>query len=369
MIRCLAPALTTFLLAVCHAEPTDPVAGLHGQKLWRKAARQKPVLEGGALREKAIWNDPCVLKEDDNFVMFLTTSLGDPFQPPVLPFRATSKDGTNWKLSPDQPILSPEGTPFVSIETPSVVRFKGEYHLFYSGIYPAGQIPSMAIGHATSKDGISWSHRPRPALKATGTVTDWNGFLVAEPAALVHNDQLYLYFTAMGARLDKTGTKVAKPGQLQSIGLVISKDGKGFGLPKQLLTQGPAYPPSKNFVGYSTPFAFKAGGRVHLIYDVAVQLKGARPEWQQVALHHASSPTGTGAFTEDQQPLLTRNDFSWTSGEILAPSVLLVDNTLHLWFSGHVDYANLPDFINRGFKGPEFGIGHAKAALGEFLGR
>lgn len=297
MIRCLAPALTTFLLAVCHAEPTDPVAGLHGQKLWRKAARQKPVLEGGALREKAIWNDPCVLKEDDNFVMFLTTSLGDPFQPPVLPFRATSKDGTNWKLSPDQPILSPEGTPFVSIETPSVVRFKGEYHLFYSGIYPAGQIPSMAIGHATSKDG------------------------------------------------------------------------KGFGLPKQLLTQGPAYPPSKNFVGYSTPFAFKAGGRVHLIYDVAVQLKGARPEWQQVALHHASSPTGTGAFTEDQQPLLTRNDFSWTSGEILAPSVLLVDNTLHLWFSGHVDYANLPDFINRGFKGPEFGIGHAKAALGEFLGR
>lgn len=356
----LTSALLTFAVA-------DPVADLRGQKLWREVLRPDPVIEGGSLLERAIWNDPCVRMEANEYVMYLTSSTKEPFKPPVLPFRAISKDGLEWKLSPETPLLTTKGTPFVSIETPSVVRFNETFHLFYTGVFPPGQVPSMAIGHATSPDGLTWTHREQPALQASGKVIEWNGYLVAEPAALVHNDKLYLYFTAMGSRLDPSGTKVGDPPQLQSIGLAISQDGTTFGLQQQILTQGPTYPPEKRFVGYSTPFAVSIADSIHLFYDVTINLKGAEPEWQQVALHHASSPNGIKGFIEDSSPLLTRNDFTWTSGEILAPSILVDGDDLCLWFSGHVSYAKMPPFIHRGFQGPEFGIGHARLPLARFL--
>lgn len=37
---------------------------------------------------------------------------------------------------------------------------------YYSGVYPAGDVPSMAIGHAVSEDGITWVNDKKPVLES-----------------------------------------------------------------------------------------------------------------------------------------------------------------------------------------------------------
>jgi hypothetical protein len=59
----------------------------------------------------------------------------------------------------------------------------------------------MAIGHATSPDGIAWTKDPRnPVLRPSGHRRDFNGLQVAEPGAVVVRDKVYLYFAAVGMR-------------------------------------------------------------------------------------------------------------------------------------------------------------------------
>jgi len=312
-----------------------------------------PVIKAGDLRPKGLWNDPSVIVAGGQYVMFMTTSVDAPFKPPVLPFRAVSTDGLSWTLSPGTPLMGPAGTPFVSIETPSVVLYHGMFHMFFTGVYGRPDPAPMAIGHAVSPDGINWTVTPGPVIAATGKPNDWNGYLVGEPGAIVRNDQIFVYFSAVGARPG------GAPPQLQSIGLARTSDGTNFQPAKQVLLQAALYPPEKGFVGYSTPAAFELNGRVHLVYDVALYRRNGDPDWQQVALHHAVSSDGETGFAQDPAPWFTRDDFPWTSGEILAPAALIDGTTLRLWFAGHVRRADLGPMIRRGIAGGEFGIGYA----------
>jgi len=354
----------SLLLTGCQSDAdtnnTDAIAGYSSQQKWAMGALPQPVLNAGDEREVGLWNDPSVIKVDDEYVMYLSTSVDEPFVPPILPFRAVSKNGIDWTLSPNRPLLSAEKTPFENNETPNVIRYKGQYHMYYTGVYPAGDIPSMAIGHAVSEDGITWVNDNQAILEATGDHREWNGYLVAEPGAVVFNDTIYLYYTAMGSRPGNN------PPQLQSIGLVTSTDGRTFGNQQKVLAQSATYPPEKGFVGYSTPAALVHDEKIHLVYDIAAYGEHNEPQWAQLAIHHAMSRDGIN-FEEDELPMLTRNDFSWTSGEIIGPTMLIDDDKVKLWFHGHVSYVELAPFILRGMKGPEYGIGYAEIPLEEFL--
>ena len=107
------------------------------------------------------------------------------------------------------------------------------------------------------------------------------------------------------------------------------------------------------------PAAIYENGKIHVFYSVVNVDKNQNPEWQQVAIHHAWAVPGGNGFTEDDQALLTRDSTSWTSGEVLAPSVIRDGSTAKMWFGGHVALSELAPLINRGIKGPEFGIGYA----------
>ncbi len=219
----------------------------------------------------------------------------------------------------------------------------------------------MAIGHAISDDGIHWRIDRPVLIAATGRAGDWNSYLVAEPGAVVVGDKLLLYFSAVGGRAS------GAPPQKQTIGAVSSTDGVDFSTPGQVLAQGPLYPATQGYAGYSSPAAVVAGGRVHLFYSVAHYSKGGDPEWQQVAIQHASSADGLTGFVEDAAPVLTRGSTVWTSGEVLAPAPLVDGDTLKLWFAGHVRNADLGPLIARGIAGPEFGIGLATRVLSSFV--
>ncbi len=357
-----ALAVTTLSCAELFPPPSaDHIASLPRQSGWQVHA-SNPIISLGDLRDKGVWNDPCVLKQDSTYVMYLTSTTGEVFNSPVQPFRAVSSDGIQWTLQPSQPLLDPAGTPYKSLETPSVVFYKNAYHMYYSGIFPEGTVPSMAIGHATSPDGITWTKDPRaPAvLSATGNVSDWNGYLVAEPGAVVYKDRIYLYFTAMGARPGGT------PPQKQVVGLATSTDGSRFDKPRIVLEQSDLYPADRGFVGYSTPAAAVHEGNVHIFCDVAYFNKDDDPQWSQVALHHAVSDDGEHGFRQDPAAIVTRQDFAWANGEISGPCVLFDGETIKMWFLGHARaHAFMPEVIATN-KTRNFGIAYATTAASRY---
>lgn len=342
-------------------EPADSALPTQA-KDWTPASSD-PILKVGDLRDKAIWNDPCVLKEGSQYVMYLTTSVNEPFKAPVLPFRAVSDDGLKWHLDPKEPLIKPDGTGYVGMETPTVVKFKGKYHMYYSLINTPGKVPMMEIGHATSDDGKSWKLDPmgQPIIKATGNPLDWNGFLVGEPAAVVFKDKIYLYFIGTGTRPG------GKPPQLQQVGLVTSPDGRNFSSPRIVLSQDEAlYPPSQGFTGYSCPFAVVHNNKMHLFHNVALSVPKANPDWYQVALSHAVSADGETDWKQDPAPIYTRASFKWTAGGIIGPSVLFEDGKCKMWFAGHMNQADFGTLPISGWKGTQFGIGFTSTDASRF---
>lgn len=113
--------------------------------------------------------------------MYLTgnfVSLGEN----VVPIRATSCDGINWDIDPT-PLLSKgmnkEDFDYDKVETPSVIVFKGTYHMYYTAVH-ALPMEGLSIGHATSPYGITWTKvAEKPVLAPTGDLHDWNGAQVA----------------------------------------------------------------------------------------------------------------------------------------------------------------------------------------------
>lgn len=293
------------------------------------------VLSFGDFMSKALWNDPSVIKKNDRYIMYATANIGGTWGT-VLPFRGTSVDGVRWTMDTNPLLTLGKKGAFDSgsIETPSVVKFKGKYHMFYTGVVRGFFKQKLAIGHAISEDGIAWRKvSDTPFLAPTGNPNkDWNGYHVAEPGAVVFNNMLYVYFHASGRRPDNN-----KPSNQSSIGVVVSEDGFQFSEMRRVLTQGPLYPTSvpEKYSGYSTPSAVVAGNTLHLFYDVIA----TNPGWEQVALHHATSSDGLN-FQEDDQSLLRREELSWTKNEVRSPAVLYENNQFKLWFAGH-DKKNL----------------------------
>lgn len=340
------------------AEPDakDPAAGVPTQQGWVPGARN-PCLTFGELRPVASWNDPCVLKDGGKYVMYVTTAMLVPGRPPVRPFRAISSDGETWTLEPRTPLVAPGKDPsdfdYQSVETPSVVLFKGKYHMYYTGVQK-GLAGPMAIGHATSEDGIAWTKDPNnPVLRATGKPSDFNGYQVAEPGAVVRGEQIFVYFSGVGLRPG------GSPPARRVIALAKASDGSRSDAPKVVLEQSELYPAKLGFDGYSTPSAVVHGGRVHLYCDVGYFNKDAEHKWSQVALHHAVSDDGETQWTQDSQAIFTRLSFPWTSLEVRSPSALFEDGVLHLWYAGNANVAEfLPEIRSTG-RTAKFGIGHA----------
>jgi hypothetical protein len=288
------------------------------------------------------WNDPHVLKIGPA-EYWMYASATDSFTYPVRLYRLTSTDGINWTRNPAEPILA-DSTPgnwdAGGMETPSVVFFQGKYHLFYTGYqynvgtpgYIANSPGDFRIGHAISDDGILFTRVSAEPITAPSGIdadpeNDWYAFIVGEPGAIVFNNQIYIYFTTVGAEAG-LGTS------LQVIGLTRTPDGINWSTPQLALKPDQTiYPRNQDWVGYSTPNAVLLDGEIHLFIDVAHQPDGGN--WLQLKLHHAYSPNGETQWVQDPVSIRNSGDFTWAADEIRSPHALLDGTTLRLYFAGH----------------------------------
>lgn len=296
-----------------------------------------------------VWNDPSVIKKGSEYWMYATSPNGtvSAFDGHVVPYLLKSNNGINWVLNSTNPLLLNSATAgswdSIGVETPSVIYFNSIYHMYYSAVKGNGR---MAIGHATSIDGQAWT-KDSIIITPSGLPTDWMSYSVAEPGAVVFQNQIFLYFTGVGARQDTT-----YPAGKSVIGVCTSSNGHSFSVPQIALQQTGIYPPALGYYGYSTPNAAVINNNVHLYYDVVNEI----PSWTQVALHHAVSLNGISGFTEDNTSVFNKNNFTWTAREIRGPSVLVDSAKVKMWFAGD-------DFFNS----TAFGIGYAYSNIATAL--
>lgn len=298
-----------------------------------------PILQTGSLRSGATWNDPSVIFDRGRFVMYASADTN--FDQNIQIWRLVSRNGVTWTLDPQKPVLTRTDRAWdrKSVETPSVVRFNGLYYMFYTGYSGShNDVKGYRIGYATSVDGIHWTKAPEPLLVPSAPDAwtpnmDFNQYVVAEPGAVVWNKRLMLYFTAIGADMQRNGI-------LQSIGMIETRDGVTWSKPRQVLKPDPViYSKEKNIKGFSTPAAAVISGKIHLFTNIVTE-----DPYQQVALHHAWSRDGVTGWQQDTKPFLTRESQYWTKDNIVSPSVLSLGTKTYLWFAGN--------------NGLQLGIGH-----------
>lgn len=343
--------VSSALFMNCSSTGGDPAAGagpgptrLNYSPTCFSPSSSNPVLTGGSLFAGSAWNDPTVLKVGSQYVMYASSDIS--FNHDIKIYRMVSNDGISWALSPSSAVFTanPSGTSWDhrAVETPSVVYFNGKYHMFYTGYATTyTDTANFKIGHATSNDGIAWT-RDVGALLAPSDPTgapnlDFNQYIVAEPGAVVFNNKIYLYFSALGAN---TGVNTT----LQVIGLTTSSDGTTWSAPQKVLEPDQTLYPRATWIGYSTPQPVVMNDEMHLFFDV-VQ---ASP-WKQLRLHHASSGDGSTSWSHDSAAIYMAGAFPWATNEIRSPAPLLDGTTLKLWFAGD--------------NGAVLGIGQADCAL------
>jgi sucrose-6-phosphate hydrolase SacC (GH32 family) len=341
--------LTSLLSSACGGGSGNQPASPNFAKLTPTcfaASASNPILTGDSQFTGSDWNDPSVIKVGNQYVMYASSDHSLDLN--IAIYRMVSNDGLSWPLSPATPVLQADANAAAwdhrAVETPSVVYFNGQYHMFYTG-YPLTYADSTSyrIGHATSPDGITWTRDANNPIVAptdpTVTTPLWkfNQAVTAEPAAVVFNNKIYLYYSAVGTNTTN--------GNIQVIGLVTSSDGTNWSAQQEILRPDQTLYPTASWFGYSTPAAVVLNGKMHLFYDVA-QVS----PWKQRKIHHAISGDGITVWTEDSAVIYSNTDFAWTADEIRSPSVLLDGTSLYMWFAGSTAT-------------PTFSIGRSTCAL------
>ena len=273
------------------------------------------------------WADPTVLKVGNEYIMYASAMHGGIATPkPISIYRFTSADGYSWKLNPSTPVFKPVNGSYYEggLETPNVVFFNGDYHMFNT-VY-LQNIPTLfKVSHATSPDGINWTIDNSPILIPDSTVS-WMSEIVAEPGALIKNDTLYLFFTA----ISNTGAV--------SIGLSRSVDGRSFFDTTQVVSiPRDIYPASKGYLGLSTPDATLVGDTIYLFTDLV--RSDTHTPWNQVGLHQFKSYGDINKWYHDTSAIHMSEDFSWTDGnylsQLLGATPLMDGNRLRIWYWGY----------------------------------
>ncbi len=200
--------------------------------------------------------DVCVLRSGSLYLMYFSGDSGSTKRAIGV---ATDDDGTSFSRYGSNPILT-SGTyrqwDYGGVSAPWVLRVGDTYHMYYYGWYSDEKYGS--IGHATSKDGFSWTKDARnPVLVADPfrPVDDSTGWYnVKNPVVVQVNGMFKMYFSGS-----------SQLNGLQQIMCAYSADGTNWTLDQKDSYMSRAF----DFDNYWTQpgSVLVAGGREYLYYD------------------------------------------------------------------------------------------------------
>jgi hypothetical protein len=291
---------------------------------YRHLARGEPVVPAtatvlGGNRPTVIYHPP-----SKSYLMLVEGEVPGASGYPGL-FAATSEDGLSWTFS-DKPVIpaSKSDTSFGEHQTsPSLLYWRGLYHLWYTRQETVGSNILRGIAHATSTDGKTWKHAPNSVggsfVLDAGQPHYWDAKEVSSPTVVVSPiGGLLMWYS--GARTDI--------GARPAIGVAELIDGKWSRQQAQKPVLEPE--PGTADLGYEDPM---------VIYDAAHKLYrmwytrrvfGRSPE-----IHYAVSENGA-AFTRWPAGPALQAGPSGTFEErgVTAPGAIFKDGRVMLWYTG-----------------------------------
>lgn len=169
---------------------------------------QQPILWHGVWDEWTSFADPYVIKEDGVYKMWFHGN-GQQYIHEI--GYATSEDGINWELHPDNPIFrvgTKESFESRWVVEPTVIKRGDIYEMWY-GASPTkefdGSIEGLKtmkgyIGHATSEDGIRWTRDPNNPILGPGESGSgsWEEDGAIMPAAILDDGKVKIWYVGIG---------------------------------------------------------------------------------------------------------------------------------------------------------------------------
>ena len=262
------------------------------------------------------WNNhlltPCVIFNDElnQFEMWFSTGGAG-----RIGF-AYSNDGISWTMHPD-PVLEPsEGTwDSLAVSDPFVIRENGQYKMWYSS--RNWNIQIFKIGYATSPDGINWTKYTANPIFEAGTNPYESGGVYG-CCVMPVTGGYKMWYTVYDT--STTHESICYATSLD--GILWQKDTLNnpvleYGEPGEWDEEGIWFP---RVLYLNNLYYMWYGGECNLINGTL---------WQ---LGLATSSDGINWIKSESNPVLSDVPDSLNPGAIQSGSVILVGDTLHMWY-------------------------------------
>lgn len=303
--------------------PSDAPYALSFEKL------QQPVFTG-----QYIASDPAIIVEDGFLRMFYTC-----FVVPETGFvpedvragicSATSPDGLSWtEVDSGNPntlglvLRGIEGSWQENLEASFAIKVEGTYLLYFSGYETEGD-PAMGfpakLAVASSTDGVHFVRvSDEPILEPTPGWYDNNA--IYSPAITIAGDHLVMVYAGHCYTQCDVGWGVTLLGATSGDGLTWTKL-------DQPVLQGQALGLDWTKDGVGEPALLFLPNGEWLLYFTSLQ-----DATREIGL--ASGPTPFGPWTVVDEPILRPTPGLFDEGGVLAPFVLLENDTVRMWYLG-----------------------------------
>ncbi len=268
----------------------------------------------GTWDEQGVY-DPSVILDGSTYKMWYRGSASDIG---ALGY-ATSTDGVTWVKSGSNPILV-SGTAGAwdasDVSGPTVIKDGSTYKMWYAG--KSDSNPDywyrMAIGYATSSDGVTWVKSGSNPVLVAGTAGAWDDYEVSSPTVIKDGSTYKMWYT---------GT--AEAGNMV-IGYATSSDGVTW------VKSG-----SNPVVSVGSAGEWDAS----YVYDPSVTYNGCQYElWYTgsrdiTAIGYATSTDGVAWVKSGSNPVLTTGlEADWDYSRVDQPDVLQNGTTYYMWYEG-----------------------------------
>ncbi len=143
---------------------------------------------------------PSVIKENNSYKMWYAAfdynADGQVSDYKVAIGYATSTDGINWVKYSGNPVLLPSNDEWdaVYVQDPHVVKYNGGYHMWYGGTDVYDNY-FQQTGYAFSHDGISWEKSKNNPVVKRGVAGSWDGNTASFPSVLIEGDKMKMWYT------------------------------------------------------------------------------------------------------------------------------------------------------------------------------
>jgi predicted GH43/DUF377 family glycosyl hydrolase len=222
---------------------------------------------------------------------------------------------TEWIDDPDNPVLEagePGAWDAAGRYVEGVVWDGSTYHMIFTGDMEDPD-DRLAIGHATSADGVTWVMDPNNPVLTRGADGEWDDASVYGGALIYDGGGFHLWYDGFDGEVDRVGYATSPDGStwtkyvdnpVVDVGPSDSFDELGV-WPRSVIVSGGTH--RMWYTGVDSPdFFWKVG--------------------------YAESPDGI-SWTKHPTPVLEPGSV-WDSWDVWDPSVVFDGSMYHMWYSG-----------------------------------